>query len=1220
MNMISTAFPIETDASSKQDKLVSKLVGAWEKKNSKAARAGGVSLMALSLAACGAEDDTPFAQSDIDAATAPLSAAVIVAEAATVAAQTQAASALVAQAAAETQAATAIAAQASAEVQAATALVGKLASDAAAATATVAKAASDAAAATATAAAATATTAKEAAEAALATAQASLTAETAAKVAAEASLATVQASYDAMIAPKTLVATNSAVADLLIGGTGSDSFSGGVGTVVAADRFTDSSETDADTLTITHSTAPGAFTATNIETIDITLNALGPLAVDTANYAGVTSLTVTRGDVLVGGTTLTGNKVVQVTNVSSGAIGSITAGAGTTNLDINSAATDLAGHIINADVATGTVTVDGAATINAAAAARVDIDAATNTAPAETGKATLINAAAALRVETDAGLTGSVEINAPKATVVLVSDAQGGTTINASTTATADARITVADIDSSGANITVGTGTDDAVTASNLEIRLTLDGGAALTDAATITGAGHIELDIAGTGNQGNVDVLTLSGNGAGVIYDIAAPTTGTAVSITKAGTQSVEVMGDISEFTAVTITDINTVDIIAGTAAAFNASLFSNVGKIDLGINNGNNALTVNSGQTVEVTQDQVTGLDFNFSAAGGGNLTVIAGDDTPNSNSVGTVNFVAFNAAAAAATTVGTVTIEASISNIDMAGVVLGLAQNLVITGDENVNLSAIGSAESVVADSLNASGSSGVITVNVEDTAATVVGVDTITTGSGNDLISMDGTGVVTVSSGDGNDTITIVDADATSTFDGGGGNDTINADEVAQVVMIGGAGADNFNTSALLTGTIIGGTGSDTITLDTDNNLDLKGTSLSFTGIEEIDITAVTDKTLTINGTQLAGNPTFVLDGNAAGDAFNVQTMSTAALAKSVDLSNVTLKAGATATVSVTGNVGVDTITGGVMAESFTQTLSADSIQGGSTGIDTYNAVTGLNEAGSSPASTGSVVNMGSTAVSSSQVQQKTTNFISLNISEVAAESVGYIYATNSTVNSAALDSIGGIENVNGGTGEDYIVGNGDNNIITGGLSVDHLIGGDGADDFVMTGGLTIDTIGDFVTGTDDVVFDISLLETAGAVSATGGAKTYNFTDGDGTDVTAGDAVIQAVAAATTLNTTVTLLNYTAATVANAADLETALEAGGGLLTTDATTGLTALDSILIMYDNNTNIMLAVLEVSATKGAGIQLSSVDVTDIASLEGVTADLVTGDVAFIA
>ena len=59
MNMISTgAFQTEMDASSKEETLVTKLVSAWEKKNAKVARAGGVSLMALSLAACGSSDSS----------------------------------------------------------------------------------------------------------------------------------------------------------------------------------------------------------------------------------------------------------------------------------------------------------------------------------------------------------------------------------------------------------------------------------------------------------------------------------------------------------------------------------------------------------------------------------------------------------------------------------------------------------------------------------------------------------------------------------------------------------------------------------------------------------------------------------------------------------------------------------------------------------------------------------------------------------------------------------------------------------------------------------------------------------------------------------------------------------------------------------------------------------------------------------------------------------
>ena len=58
MNMISTgAFLNEMDASNKQPSVAEKFAAVWEKKNAKAARAGGVSLMALSLAACGSSSD-----------------------------------------------------------------------------------------------------------------------------------------------------------------------------------------------------------------------------------------------------------------------------------------------------------------------------------------------------------------------------------------------------------------------------------------------------------------------------------------------------------------------------------------------------------------------------------------------------------------------------------------------------------------------------------------------------------------------------------------------------------------------------------------------------------------------------------------------------------------------------------------------------------------------------------------------------------------------------------------------------------------------------------------------------------------------------------------------------------------------------------------------------------------------------------------------------------
>jgi len=84
MNMISTgAFLNEMDASNKQPTVAEKFAAVWEKKNAKAARAGGVSLMALSLAACGSSSTTTTStttstDTSTTATTTPVTAALTV--------------------------------------------------------------------------------------------------------------------------------------------------------------------------------------------------------------------------------------------------------------------------------------------------------------------------------------------------------------------------------------------------------------------------------------------------------------------------------------------------------------------------------------------------------------------------------------------------------------------------------------------------------------------------------------------------------------------------------------------------------------------------------------------------------------------------------------------------------------------------------------------------------------------------------------------------------------------------------------------------------------------------------------------------------------------------------------------------------------------------------------------------------------------------------------
>ena len=1119
MNMISTAFPIETGASSNQKNLVSKLVSAWEKKNSKTARAGGVSLMALSLAACGAEDETPFAQTDIDAATAPLTAAVQ-------AAQTQAATALVAQAAAETQAATALVAQAAAETQAATALVAQAAAEATAAAAVVGSAAATAAKAVADAALVTAQAETAAAKVAEAAAVASLSAKTAEYDALVVTNTSLQTNYDAIVAPVTLVATTAA--DTLQGNMGDDTFTAAAGTVAATDRFTDSSITDNDTLTITHATAPGAFNSTNIENIVMNLNSVGAIAVDGQNCSGVTNLTVTRGDVVVGGVSLTGNKTLDINNIDASEVAKITAGAGTTSVNIDAegaiAATGKAGLILEADTATTTVDVDlGASTINAAnALTRVAIDGAVYTGAAELAKPSIINAAKAATVTSHANLTGTVEINAAAATVLTVNNAGGGATINGSTTSTADSTITAVNIDNSGATITTGTGSS---VASAKQINVTIDGTVAATDTATINAAGVIALDVDGS-TADAVDILNLNTIGGAVTYNISTPTGGTDNSIqTITGTSDVTISGASAAFTGVAISGTAKIDLSSGsTGTVLDADSWINAGKVDVGYDVGA-AVSYYNGANFELTLDQ-TGLDLDLYAGGAAQtVTITAGDEDVNNSAVGTVTVGALTVDDADDTVAGTITIEASESNFTATSFDFGALQNLVITGDENVNL---GQTTGGATTQIDATGSSGIITL----TSTTLA--PTINTGSGADAITVNGADVHTVNTNDGNDDITITNTSDTSIFTGGAGNDTFTLTPTTKFVVVGGDGNDTFTTGDVIDAVIVGGNGTDTITLDNTRDLSARD-SFAMSGIEAIDITA---GNFTIDSGQFAGDNTFEITAN--GDIFRVDVDTTGG---TIDASGVTLKSTSTATFIYSGSAGVDTLTGGVAAESFLQTAGADSISGGATGLDTLVlAATNFDIDGSltGDTATGVVVNLGSANVDEATVLNQVTRHFGEGSTTLVGGSASFLFtnaaaATAGQVNAVVTQTVSGIENVTGGTGNDYIIGNSAANVVNGAAGTDYITLGDGNDTVnivagtdgnsdVMVGGNGTDTL-NITTGltatidndTDLVTFENVVLAGTANITLTGQTEVLNITGGTGANTIVGGGGIDTITA-------------------------------------------------------------------------------------------------------
>ena len=455
------------------------------------------------------------------------------------------------------------------------AVTAKAAAEAEATAAATAKTAAEAAQAAAEAGAATAATAQATAEAAQAVAVAAQAAAETAKATADAALAAQNtaitnagfADLDALIAAYTdltdgseLTYTNSATADALFGTVGSDTITAALGTYANTDSLRDSSTTDSDTVTITHNAAVTP-NITNIETVVLNLNSTGAAQVTASSMTGVNTLTVTRGDVTVGDATIAGNKTVDVTAVDASDVGTVVAGVGTTTVAVTQ--NGVAGITVNADNASGNVTVIGAATVNASGAGTgdtVSVEAFDDATDGGTAALALVANALAVNVNTGAAtvnvlqsnggdtndFTGAINVTANSATTVLIENATGGLTLSATAD---DAQIRVDNIDASGATITVGTG---VATAGNSDIDLDLDGTGVATDVVTVAGAGAIDLDVNGTGAN-LIETVNLSGTTAAVDYNMVSsvPTT-----INLTGSQSVTVSQAATSLNAVVLTD----------------------------------------------------------------------------------------------------------------------------------------------------------------------------------------------------------------------------------------------------------------------------------------------------------------------------------------------------------------------------------------------------------------------------------------------------------------------------------------------------------------------------------------------------------------------------------------------------------------------------------------------------------------------------------------
>jgi hypothetical protein len=762
MNMISTgAFLPETDASTKQSELVKKLTAAWEKKNSKTARAGGASLMALSLAACGGEDNTPFSAADVSAAETAAAAAATTA-ALTGADGTVYASvdAAVTSNDADIAAAVDITTDNQAAIDAAVAAV-DLTTDNAAAT------------------------------------DAAVAADTA-----FASLADLVAAYDALAAPAGSSYSLTSSADVLSGGAGGDTFTATSSTYGTGDVIIGGGGTDTLNIAATGDIA-AATSVTDVENVNV--NA-AVFATATYNATGVTGATVTFNNTQTGGATSgtltnvgSNNTIVAGSQMTGTLDVTLTATATGTTIDANSAGTVTVGGvgkegvtIISDKVGTTAsqvaVNIDGegdatgdVATLKAVGVIDLDINGATddvdNLTVEGNGGAVTLNFDSADAPESIT-LEGSQDVtlvgtSAQFTTETITDNTTAGTsTLKITTTSAAAVNAKKAGVDvieindafTAAETYTVADGATVKLTADMFDLNLVVDSTATtetlnliIDDLGDQTTNGITASDIEALAITTS-DTGTAAGDG---IATVAGLTTSSTSTVTAAGATKLTFSAaitaaslDASEMTAaLTATAAATNKVITGGSAGDTITGYAGAMTIDGGAGTD----TVKFGADADISAAsvslsnieviQLTGADVDLTTSGSqltGKTYVIDGDGTNDDDLV-----VAMDAV-----------------SVDLSGLVIDAdAVTVTVT---NTSVSALAHSITMTndADTFSSAAGTGAMTVNGmggNDAITTGTGADVIDGGAGDDTIDTN-TGKDTITGGTGNDAYTIAADDS------------------------------------------------------------------------------------------------------------------------------------------------------------------------------------------------------------------------------------------------------------------------------------------------------------------------------------------------------------------------------------------------------------------------------------------------------------------------
>jgi|GEM_PF-259753 len=446
-------------------------------------------------------------------------------------------------------------------------------------------------------------------------------------------------------------------------------------------------------------------------------------------------------------------------------------------------------------------------------------------------------------------------------------------------------------------------------------------------------------------------------------------------------------------------------------------------------------------------------------------------------------------------------------------------GFGQDTIVEntdeGTDTVDLSAIANA----------------LTVNLTSSAS-----DEVTDGT--NTVNWDGSNIENVIGGSGNDSITgnasdnvITGGQGNDTLAGGTGNDTyIFANGFGQdtIVENSGEGTDTVDLSAVTsaltinltssssdevtdgTNTInwsgdnienaIGGTGNDTITGNAGDNVITGGLG---------------DDSL-MGG---SGNDTYVFAGNfgndTISDASGNNTLDFSALDNtqvvSINLASGTSFTQGSNTVNwtlgdiknISSGAGNDALTGSsddnqLIAGAGNDTLTAgtgnDLLNGGD-GNDTYALVSGFGNDTISDASGNNTLDL--TGITSN---------ITMDLTTATSFSDGS--------HTASWGTVGVLENVLGGSGNDNLTGDENDNVLSGGTGTDTLSGGDGNDTYRFVNSWGSDSIVDSATTTSNNTVDLSAVTSALTINLTSSSGD-EITDGTNTANWSDDAISNAI---------------------------------------------------------------------------------------------------------